>query len=379
MKITLTLFLVCIHFFSFAQPPESKAGFIEIERLIRNYQFDSALDLLTQIEDSLSIDLLQKKGYCYFQLGDYKNAIQQFERIAKMDSVNAEALVQLAQLYARDKQYDNAYSCYETLIASDSLNSFYYKQYGIVAIQAEADNLAFPNLFETIRLNPGDIEAYALLGNLLIENNQYKMADSILTRALTFSASTNLTLLLARAQLGEKKFEDVIKTTEKLLADGDTLAIHARLLGVSNFQLRRYESVIPFMDFLLERGLKAEWVYYYIGVSYQHLDKPDSAIIFLNKAIEEGISENITQYYVQLATSYENVSDFKSAIKYYKAAYETSKKDILLYHLGRNYDVYYKDKSAAIAYFKRYLDSDDTIKVAKEYTRSRLNELEFYR
>ena len=91
------------------------------------------------------------------------------------------------------------------------------------------------------------------------------------------------------------------------------------------------------------------------------------------------MSENITQYYVQLAASYENVGDFKSAIKYYKAAYETSKKDILLYHLGRNYDVYYKDKSTAIAYFKRYLDSDDTIKLAKEYTRSRLNELEFYR
>lgn len=380
MKLTLSFLIVISHLISFAQQLEVvKHDFIEIDRLLENYQFDRGLVLLNQVEDSSSVELLQKKGYCYFQLGKYRMAIKQYERIVTIDSINTQALVQLAQLYARDKQYENAYSCYEKLIANDSLNSFYYKQYGIVAIQAEAIELALPNLFETVRLNSGDIEAYGLLGDLLIENDHYKIADSILSHALSVSPHATLTLLLARAQLGEKKFAEVIKTTEKLLTNGDTLNIHARLMGISYFQLHQYDKVIPFMDFLLKRGLKAEWVYYYLGVSYQHLNNPDSAITFLNKAIEEGISENITQYYVQLATSYENINDFKSAIKYYKAAYETSKKDILLYHLGRNYDVYYKDKTTAISYFKRYLDSDDTIKVAREYTRSRLNELEFYR
>lgn len=83
--------------------------------------------------------------------------------------------------------------------------------------------------------------------------------------------------------------------------------------------------------------------------------------------------------YTQLATSYESLKDFKSAIKYYKAAYESSKSDILLYHLARNYDVYYKDKSQAITYYKRYLSSDDTIRIAREYTRLRLDELSVYR
>ena len=380
MKFSLPVLFIIGYLSSFAQSGEvATRESIEVDDLLRNYQFDKALILLNQEGDTSSLQLLQKRGYCYFQLGKYKMAIEQFERIVAIDSMNTQALVQLAQLYARDKQYENAYSCYEKLIATDSLNSFYYKQYGIVAIEAEAFNLALPNLFETVRLNAGDIEAYVLLGDLLIENDQYKIADSVLSHALKVNPSANLTLLLARAQLGEKKFTEVIKTTETLLTEGDTLTIHARLMGISYFQLHQYDKVIPFMNFLLKRGLRAEWVYYYIGVSHQHLNNPDSAIIFLNKAIEEGISDNITQYYVQLATSYENINDYKSAIKYYKAAYEASKKDILLYHLGRNYDVYYKDKSTAISYFKRYLDSDDTIKVAREYTRSRLNELEFYR
>lgn len=283
MRIKLASILIFICSLSFAQRTELAGGdSATTETLLRNYQFDKALTLLNQEMDSLSIDLLQKKGYCYFQLGSYKKAIQQFEKITSIDSVNTHALVQLAQLYARDRQFENAYFCYEKLIAGDSLNSFYYKQYGIVAIQGEAVNLALPNLFETVRINPRDIEAYALLGDLLIENDQFKLADSILSHALTMSTSTNLNLLLARAQLGGRKFENVIKTTGQLLMRGDTLTIHARLMGVSYFQLRQYDKVIPFMEFLLKRGLKAEWVYYYLGVSYQHLGKPDSAIFFLN-------------------------------------------------------------------------------------------------
>lgn len=383
MKIGLSFLFIFVYSLTFSQADHAvRPDLGEVDRLIQNFQFDKALTLLNQINSSQPAELvpvLQRKGHCYFQLGNYKDAISQFESIVSADSLNTPALFQLAQLCSRDRQYDRAYGYYEKLISRDSLNSFYYKQYGIVASQAEAPNLAMSNYFEAVRLNPADVEACSLLGELLLEADMYKLADSIITLALKSAPNSNLGLLLARAQLGEKKFSEVIKTTEGLLQHTDTLAIHARLLGVSYFQLRQFDKVVPCMDFLLKKGLKAEWIYYYMGVAYQHLNKPDSAIVFLNKAIEEGISENITQYYVQLATSYENISDFKSAIKYYKAAYETSRKDILLYHLGRNYDIYYKDKSTAIAYFKRYLDSDDTIKVAKEYTRSRLNELEFYR
>jgi tetratricopeptide (TPR) repeat protein len=163
------------------------------------------------------------------------------------------------------------------------------------------------------------------------------------------------------------------------MMNSDTIPVYARLLGISYFQLDQYDKVLPCMKFLLKSDLKAEWIYYYIGVSFQQRHQPDSAVTYINKAIEEGISDNISNYYTQLASSYEDLKDFKSAIKYYKAAYESSKSDILLYHLARNYDVYYKDKAQAISYYKRYLNSDDTIKIAKEYTRLRLDQLSVYR
>ncbi|MEX2232819.1 MAG: hypothetical protein WD824_11700, partial [Cyclobacteriaceae bacterium] len=98
-------------------------------------------------------------------------------------------------------------------------------------------------------------------------------------------------------------------------------------------------------------------------------------IAFLNQAIEESIADHIGTYYNQLAMAYEEIKDFKNAIRYYKTAYETSKSAILLYHLARNYDVYYKDKTQAQLYYKKYLDSDDTIRLAKKYSRYRLDVL----
>lgn len=349
------------------------------DRLINNYQFTEALSWLNHPGDSIDVDILQRKGYCYFRTGNYGNAIRQYEKIIALDSTNRNALFQLGQLYTRNTQYENAYACYQKLIREDSLNSFYYKQYAIVASQKNDILTSLSCFFRAVTLNPRDIEAYAFLGNTLLENEQFEVADSVLTEALKVNRSPQLRLLLAKAQLGEKKYEDVIKTVAQLMQKGDTIPAYARLLGISYFQLDQFDKVMPCMQFLLKSGMKADWIFYYMGVSFQQLHQPDSAIAYISKAIEEGISENISNYYTQLATTYEEKKDFKNAIKYYKAAYESSKTDILLYHLARNYDVYYKDKSQAISYYKRYLNSDDTIKIAREYTRYRLDELSVYR
>lgn len=304
MKSALTSILFFTYAFLFAQEKiEELSSRQEIDRLIHTCQFSKALMLLDRPEDSLSIDLLQRKEYCYFQLGNYPDAIHQFEQVMRVDSMNTYALFQLGQLYTRNKQHKEAYACYGKLISRDSLNSYYYKQYAIVTAQANDPITSISNFCQAVELNPHDIEAYVLLGDILLEADQYEIADSILTYALNLNPNPQLSLLLAKAQLGEEKYEDVIKTTEQLMVKGDTLPVYARLPGISYFQLDQFDNVIPYMDFLLKNDVKTEWVYYYLGVSYQQLNMPDSAIAFLSKAIEAGISENISSYYIQLATS----------------------------------------------------------------------------
>lgn len=343
---------------------------------IQNYKFDRALELLNQPFDSLNKELLQKKGYCYSRLGNYDDAIRAYQRIIGIDSTNANACNQLGQLYSKTGQYELGVDLYQKLIEADSTNSFYWKQYASLVSQTGNITYATSYYLKAVELNPRDIEAYTSLVNLLLEAEEFSTADSILTKALTDVSHPQLKLLLARAQFGEEKYQSVIDNINGMLAPSrDTTATMARLLGISYFQLHRYNEVIQCMNVLVDAGVQTEWMYYYMGASYDQLKAYDKAIVYVQKAIEMGISDNIETYYTQLAVSYENTNDFKNAIHYYKAAYETSKSDILLYHLARNYDQMYKDKSSALAFYKRYLNSEDTIRVTREYSQRRVEEL----
>ncbi|MEO7987929.1 MAG: tetratricopeptide repeat protein [Chryseolinea sp.] len=359
--------------------PDNNEILKEVDGIINSYQFEKALAVLEQSPDTFNTEIIQRKGYCHSRLGNYQQAIDAYETVVKTDSTNTGAFNQLGQLYSRTGEYDLAKELYQKLMAADTANSFYYKQYASLLVQTGEGVYAIPYYLKTVEMNPHDLEAYSSLANLLFDIEAYDMADSILMNALKTIRHPQLKLLLAKAQLGEKKYKSVINNVNELLLYSDTTVTSARLLGISYFQLDKHDEAISCMKYLVGSGAEADWIYYYIGASYQQLNNPDSAIAYLNKAIEAGISNNIGTYYTQLAISYENTGDFKNAIHYYKAAYENSKSDILLYHLARNYDQFYKDKSSAIAYYKKYLSSDDTIKVTREYSQQRMQQLTDFR
>lgn len=381
MRPLLVLLFACI---SITVAAQDDIYFVEedpikkADQFIQEFQFDKALRVLNDPKDSANISVISRKGHCYFRLGNFGQAILQYEKILAIDSTQTNALFQLAQLYSRNTQFEEAEQCFVKLIAIDSTNSFYRKQYGVLATQTSSLVNATLQFKEAIKYNPRDVEAYILLSNTLLEMEFYGALDTILTEAITRIKSPQLKLLLAKTYLGQERYREVIETTQSIMK-GDTIPTYARLLGISYFELQEYDKAIPCMDFLIRHGMGVEWVYYYMGVSLREVNQIDSSIAYLNKAVDKGISENIHNYYSQLASTYEAKKDFKNAIKYYKAAYETSKADILLYHLARNYDEYYKDKTQAIQYYKRYLNSDDTIKVAKEFVRYRLDQLDVYR
>src|SRR6185436_8434508 len=84
---------------------------LEADRLMSNYQFSQALGILSFPEDSMAVDILQRRGHCLFRMGNYGSAIRQFEKIVALDSVNRNALFQQGQLYARNNQFADAYAC----------------------------------------------------------------------------------------------------------------------------------------------------------------------------------------------------------------------------------------------------------------------------
>jgi tetratricopeptide (TPR) repeat protein len=208
---------------------------------------------------------------------------------------------------------------------------------------------------------------------------RYESVDSIVHHALSTEPYFKPLLLLgARSAFEQRKYESVTDIVNRLLEKSDTTALTARLLGVSYFHLQDYNKLISCMQFLLKNQYDFEWVYYYMGIAFRELGDASGSVSWLKLAVEKSISENTSAYYAQLGQSYEKAGDHQAAIKAYRSAYSYSKDGILLYHLARNYDVYYKDKSMAVTYYKRYLASEDTIRLAREYAKRRMQDMGYF-
>ena len=111
-----------------------------------------------------------------------------------------------------------------------------------------------------------------------------------------------------------------------------------------------------------------------MGIVSRELGDTPNSIKWFKLAIQRSISKNIEIYYSQLGKNYEDMGDYQGAIQAYRAAYNYSREGIFLYHLARNYDVYYEDKGTALLYYQKYIESDDTIRVARKYALERLRD-----
>lgn len=378
--VSITLTFCSVTICSISQNTDSIANaqvdlLMRADSLMSNYKFENALIILSK-GDSLQKDVLLRIGQCNLRLGASKAAIQPYERVLRMDSTNITALNQLGQLYARDGDYTKALSSYLNLIKLAPNNSYYYKQAGSMASRME-DKLTARALFrKALNYNPADVEASLALGNIQMEMEEFESVDSIVTQALAVEPQFKPMLLLrARSAFEQQHYEPVTIIINQLLGKSDTTALYARLLGVSYFHLHEYNKLVKCMNFLLQNRYDHEWIYYYMGVASRELGDTPASINWFKLAVQKSISDNTKTYYSQLGLSYEGIGDYQGAIKAYRAAYDYSKEGILLYHLARNYDIYYKDKAMAVSYYKKYLASDDTIRLAKEYARKRMQDM----
>ena len=178
MKRLLIAFLTMTFHFSISQDLK------QVDELVNNYQFEKALTMLANIADTTDVRVPLQRGYCYYRLGNFKNAIQFYNEALRLDSTNRSALIQLGQLYSRSNRFNEAKMCYERLILIDSTSSYYFKQYAALATSVNDIPLAIDLYCQILLLNPNDIESYSLLGNIFLDTEEYLRLDTLIANGL---------------------------------------------------------------------------------------------------------------------------------------------------------------------------------------------------
>lgn len=377
--IPITLLTLCL----FAKPTfsQTKHRTTQIgDSLLSKYQFQKAL---AYFEHELNIEkknvkTLSKIALCHRQLGNSNKEKATYEAILKIDSSHIPSLNQMGGIYLQLKNYEKSTYLFRYLSKQQPDNSYYYKQLGKVAHRASQFIDAVIYYEKAISLNKNDIESTLQLCKIYYNLQLYTKLDSCIALGKALDDLNTVPWLYEmKSSYAQKKYNNTIDAINRALELGEDSSVFImQKLGVSFYHHGQYYSAIKVLKRLLEQDKNNESIHYYLGLSYKKIREFEKGQYHFESAIDKGITRYLSDYYVQLALCFEEQGLLEKSIKSYQIAYKSSKQNILLYHLARNYDLYYKDKSTALSYYERYLAMNDSDHIPLlGYSKKRISEL----
>ncbi|MDR0303149.1 MAG: fused MFS/spermidine synthase [Chitinispirillales bacterium] len=109
------------------------------------------------------------------------------EEALKYNSLNLPALMEIANIYYEKKEYLKSAECFNRALNLDSQNSYLHRQYALVLIKLEEQNLAIDHLLTSIDINSSDYISHTILAGLMLGKNLYDLAAKHVAYALKFN------------------------------------------------------------------------------------------------------------------------------------------------------------------------------------------------
>ncbi|MFD0765327.1 tetratricopeptide repeat protein [Mucilaginibacter lutimaris] len=343
----------------------------------QNQRFAEAADYLkkTYPEPVNSTKTLGQLAYTSNMAGRLADAEAYYQRIYNIDATNTPVLYSLGSLNLRRGNNARAELYFKRIIARDSTNFMVFKQLATISHDKNDMTMYIAYLQRANRLNPTEPDVASDLSGIYISMKFTTQAEKVLTAAIT-SDPENIVLLnsLMKLQYAQKKWPETITTCLKLVDNGDRSGSVLSRLGVSYYNIKKYECALDAL-LRIEEISQSENSYYYTGLTYKAVKDQNMAIFYLQKAITEGISPNTGAYYGEVADSNEKLHKFKKAIAAYQKSLEFDESPMIYYSLANVYDTNLKDKKSAIKYYKKYLAGKPPIEKQKgfiDYSKSRI-------
>ena len=374
MKQMLTfIFLVLAGVSAMAQDISS-----DMKAAFANQDYNQAIFLSKSCYelDSNNIECLRILATAANKSGDQATAKAYLHILEKRDSTNTDVYVQLANIYEQQQQFPRAIKYYTILNKMKPDNPLYYRKNANL-YKGYGDKLESFRLFaKANKLNPRDILTLKGLAELSIENDQMVMADSLINVALELdSMSVLLNYLSARSKYKQKQYYEVTEVLDKVTGQVDLNSYYNKMLGYAYLQIDSVDLAISKFQLALVDDRSPEKLHYYLATAYEKKNNMDGAMEHYQKAVESGISPDLDLYHRNVGRIALKANKYKVAIAAYKDAYKYGNDPVVLYYLAAATDNYYKDKSIAIGYYKKYLKSNHNHKEYNDYAANRVRYL----
>lgn len=351
------------------------------EQLLEYYQsqrYDDASKLLQGAfgEDPQDLKATAMLAYASNMAGNLKLAERQYLKLNQADPKNIAVLFSIAGIHAKRGNDEKAKGFYQEVLNVDSNN---FRALKLIASTTNDPDERLKYLKRASKLNPTDGDITYDLAVELNRLRQQAEAYQILDEAFK-SDTSNYMLLKAKLPLciSLKKLTEAQQTGDKLLQNGDSSSYVINSMGRLTMEKKDYKKAIALFKVLEGRSEVSESSLYYTAICYEKLRDLNNAREYIKATIDAAISPNVSSYYNFLAYANESAGAYKSAQTAYLRALQFSKNNEVYYSLGLLNDLKLKNKTAALRYYKQYLQGKPDEKLASDnisYVKGRIKVL----
>lgn len=183
--------------------PEFKTLFDQAKALVRQRQFDAAINLFKQAQqiDDFVPELHEAMAATYAMSDKFDVAMEHYKQVIMLAPRRATAFVNLGALCNRIGDYAKAIEMCRKAVSIDRKSADGYYNLGIAHRKLNQLPLALPAYREAIRLNPQMVVAHQNLGNVFLDMGNAREAISHFKKALEIDPE------FVKAKVGLEKAE----------------------------------------------------------------------------------------------------------------------------------------------------------------------------
>ncbi len=327
-------------------------------------QHEAALDALraAHARDTTSARILQALGHSHEALGRLLEAEAAYARALELAPSRVLHL-RLADLYRRMRAWKEAAHHYGVLLRSDSANGLLHARMAQVLEARHQPERALHHYRRAHRLNPRPPTVALRLSRLLDARDDTRSALRVIDSTLAHHASPALWQRRAELAFKQDSLDAAGAAYENAVQLGDSSASTFRRLGIVRIGLGRHAAALDALRRARARDSTNARTHFYLGVAYREVDSLHQSARAFERAIDLVADDVLGDAYLQAAVTYDALDDLPAALDAYKTALRVQPGRVEVYfHLATLYDRYYRDKTTAALYYRKFLAATGSLR-----------------
>jgi len=324
------------------------------DSLYVNGNYTKAIEAYKQFENRSKV--YDKIAKAYMALGNYDEAILNYQKSIDSNPDNALTKYEYAKLLSKTKNYKEASDEFYKLIDIDYKNPNYHYELGLV-LEHLKDSTAQNRFFSAFQLDSTHQKAIFRIAKFHVKKRKYKIANYYIDIGLkTYANNKELISLKAQNYYLKKDYDKAVIWFEKLITLNESPQFIHEKLSFSYAQLYEYEKAIEHGELALILDPKNAANLYTQGQLYERLQDFETAEKYILQSLSI-LDVPLDKEYIKLATFYNHQKKYKEGIDaLQRAVDEDPTNHQAQFFLVYTKDRYYKDIDTKIKLYENFLD-----------------------